>query len=236
MQWDLTAGANHQFHTRRPSWRIVITGRTGNRPHGKATLCPSDYPEPITLLRVPQTNLSHATLLCVLAVTVPAASRPVGCFCVLIVRRLSLHFPSFLLLTNLFLVSPNGLFRNFSFLKDAIFRCKWWPQRNQIMTPFFSMPGRFYHEPVLLCVSGTLPTQTRIQPQAPSEVGDITQEALSVDEKSLTWAPRCLCLKRRDVVPVHGAFFREGGLCRPPSSPPLLSSFHVLFYCKRPRP
>lgn len=42
------------------------------------------------------------------------------------------------------------------------------------------MLGQFYHEPVSLCVSGTIKTQNGIQPQAPCEVGDIRQDVLSV--------------------------------------------------------
>lgn len=42
------------------------------------------------------------------------------------------------------------------------------------------MLGQFYHDPNLLCVSGTIKSQKRIQRQAPSDISDIRQNALSV--------------------------------------------------------
>lgn len=41
------------------------------------------------------------------------------------------------------------------------------------------MLAQFYHDPILLCVGGTIKTPNRIQPQAP-DVGDIRQEMLRV--------------------------------------------------------
>lgn len=62
------------------------------------------------------------------------------------------------------------------------------------------MLGQFYHAPVSLCVSGTIKTQNGIQPQAPSEVGDIRQEVLSVARKDLNWAPKCPHFKRNNMT------------------------------------
>lgn len=96
------------------------------------------------------------------------------------------------------------------------------------------MLGQFYHEPVFLCVNGAIKTQNGIQPPAPSEVGDIRQEVLSVDRKGLKWAPRCPHFKRSNMATLtccYSSVRMETIKLLP--SPLLFSSFHFFILLKK---
>lgn len=99
------------------------------------------------------------------------------------------------------------------------------------MTPFVTL-GQFCHDPVSLCVSDTIKTQNRIQPQAPSNVGDIRQIACVVFVLTgRVWNEplKCPHLKGSTMATLpwlcSSLMMETIRLLPPPSSPPSSFSF-----------